>query len=126
MDRTQIISRPGGGPHHRQGGGMTNLWKKSRLIRCSCNYIHMAQGPIQCIDCQDGISFEAWAGKPLPEKLPRPLSPGQELNLNGDSRWWNPDPRARRTDKLKKIALNHYEEVPPNVAKEIIEKRSSK
>ena len=59
----------------------------------------MAQGPIQCIDCQDGISFEAWAGKPLPEKLPRPLSPGQELNLNGDSRWWNPDPRDPLKDQ---------------------------
>jgi len=79
-------------------------YKISRVVKCSCGWLHIVQGPASCWVCMDSVSHQLWqTGKPEPERLKKPRCRGTELNLNGEGRWWNPDPRDPIKDQLTEV-----------------------
>jgi hypothetical protein len=77
---------------------MAETWKISKLFKCQCRWIHIAQGPCSCWVCGDSISFEQWQTGKVPKVLARPRHKGKPLEVDPTRRLYPEDPRNVRKD----------------------------
>lgn len=73
-------------------------YKISKIIRCSCKWLHITQGPISCWVCQDSVSFEKWQTGKGEEKRKKPGF-GKDVQIDGTIRPYPEDPRDRIKDE---------------------------